>query len=66
MHEQVDCSEPNDFQFSDSMKQTKTGDRPSDIDKLIYGTDKQSETLLTGGQQPMSTNTVRNDYQDTC
>ena len=66
MHEQVDYSEPNDFDLSDSMKQTKAGDRPSDIEKLIYGTDKQSETLMTGGQQPMSTNTVRNDYQGTC
>ena len=66
MHEQVDYSEPNDFDLSDSMKQTKAGDRPSDIDKLIYGTDKQSETLMTGGQQPTSTNTVRNDYQGTC
>ena len=44
---------------SDSMKERKTRDRRSDIEKLIFGTGKRSETILTGGQQPTSSTMVR-------
>lgn len=57
--EEADDKELNDFAIqSNSNKERKTGDKPGDIEKFIYGAVKQSEMSLTAGQQPLSCTTT--------